>query len=73
MLITSFFFHKRFFYTHNGGHEWRLEPSGQQVLPVHVPEEGLFLDIFGVTLAGSQTSLRILSQQLRRSNVLTDN
>jgi len=50
--------------THDSRHEGRLQSSGQKVLPVNVSEECLFFDVFSVPLAGSQTSLWILSQQL---------
>jgi G:T-mismatch repair DNA endonuclease (very short patch repair protein) len=51
--------------THDERHEGRLEPSGQKVLPVNVPEECLFFNVFGVVLAGSQAALRIFPQQLQ--------
>ena len=51
--------------SYDGGYEGRLEAARQQVVPVDVSEKGLLLDVLGVALAGAQTPLRILAQQLR--------
>lgn len=55
--------------TYNCRDKRRWNSSHQQVLPVHVSEEGLLLDIFRVPFCCSKSSLRILSQKLKKVKV----
>lgn len=52
--------------TYNSGHERRFKTTSEEVFPVYVSEECLLLYILGIALTGSETSLWILSQQLKQ-------
>lgn len=52
--------------TYNSWHERRFKTTSEEVFPVYVSEERLLLYILGVALTGSETSLWILSQQLKK-------
>ena len=56
---------KIFMSTDHDWDEWRFNFSHEQLIPGHVPEEGLLLHVLGVALARSQSTVRIFAQQLQ--------
>jgi hypothetical protein len=53
--------------TYHSWNKWWFDSSVQQFFPLDCPEEGLFLHILGISFAGPESTIGILSQQLQQN------